>query len=214
MQERQIARCGRIFTRAVALWLTLICAGGLYSLAQSPRTPEATRVVHFQASPNASDKGRQGYCWTTSIAAPFRGDAWRCMEESQVFDPCFQNVDGTAAVCGMNPARAEPGFLLTLTKPLPTRDQLRQVPPTESALLLQLSDFTYCTRFTGTRPFVGRSIATFACNSNPPGANVVLLDAPEPRRRLWVVRRAVLVEKPSGWAAKSIDYVPVETAWK
>jgi hypothetical protein len=182
--------------------------------AQQHASPEATRVLYYQPGANLDDTGRQGYCWTGSIAVPFRGDAWRCIEENAISDPCFTTSDPDAVVCGMNPATGEPGFRLTLTKPLPVPQPSQHDTSPENIWLLRLADDTYCTRFTGTRPFLGKSVATFSCTARDPKANVVLLDEPDTRRDLWIVSRVTLVDSPRGWRVKTLESVPVQTAWR
>ena len=48
--------------------------------------------------------GRRGSCWTSSIAAPFRADAWRCAVGNGIQDPCFQIGGSTSTLlCGIDP---------------------------------------------------------------------------------------------------------------
>lgn len=193
---------GVLFGRAAPLW------------GQQPHAPEATRVIYYQPGNNLSDTGRQGYCWTSSIAAPFRADGWRCMEGNAISDPCFMIGHDSFVACGANPAINEPGFLVTLNKPLPRVEHPQRGSAPDNVWLLLLPDGVYCTRFTGTRPFIGKRVATFACSSTDLRANVIVLDEPDTRHPLWLVSRATIADSPTGWKIKTLETVPVQAAWK
>jgi hypothetical protein len=75
----------------------------------------ATAVIQYQPPTNLPDSGREGYCWTGSIAAPYRTDAWRCTEGNAIHDPCFSLPNRNFVVCGANPVTGDNGFTLTLT---------------------------------------------------------------------------------------------------
>jgi hypothetical protein len=133
-----------------------------------------TEVIAFTpAVPNTP--AREGNCWTSSIALP-RADAWRCMIGNGIEDPCFATKDvANAVICGANPATSDPGFLLKLTKPLPAPEAYK--PATPSPWIVQLAigqgqvtgpyamppPKTYCSRFTGTMPFVHGMAIPFSC---------------------------------------------------
>jgi hypothetical protein len=62
----------------------------------------------------------RGYCWGTAMAAP-RPDAYRCMEHSEIFDPCFADryaSRGYGVVACPDPGPASVA-LIELTQPLP-----------------------------------------------------------------------------------------------
>jgi len=214
-KNSRVNRVRNLRSRASAILFAGVLFGcAAYLWSQPLPSPSVTRIVYYMPGSNLSDTGRQGYCWTGSIAAPFRGDGWRCMAENSIFDPCFTIGEGAFVACGANPAAAEPGFLLTLNQPLPTVGSLQRGAAPDNIWLLLLPDGNYCTRFTGTRPFVGKRIASFGCTSRDPQANVILLDEPDTRRSLWLVSRATLADSPSGWKIKTLETVPVQSAWK
>src|SRR5260370_39158208 len=92
------------------------------ALAQPPVSSLSmteTSIVHFVPPVPANDT-REGSCWTNSIAVPARHDAYRCMVENGIHDPCFivpPNHD--RLLCDADPALKTDGFLLKLIKPLP-----------------------------------------------------------------------------------------------
>ena len=131
-----------------------------------------TEVIEFRP---AMPKGppRMGYCWTTSIAFPSNG-AWRCMAGNSIQDPCFSSAVSGSVICGANPAISTEGFLLQLTKPLPMPDAHLAASP---LWIVQLAigqgqipgpyamppPKTYCSRLTGTMPFVDGLAIPFSC---------------------------------------------------
>ena len=62
---------------------------------------------------------KPGLCWTRSNIPFARKDAWRCVSENKVMDPCFVANDAETIICGANPAKGEAGFKIDLTSPLP-----------------------------------------------------------------------------------------------
>jgi len=127
----------------------------------------ATHVVRFIPStlingiPVAS-----GSCWTNSIAAPLRADAWRCTVGNNIQDPCFEIANNAKTLlCTKNPADPASSLALTLTKPLPKPGEIpTDLPPAAHAWLIKLGDGTTCTPFTGTLPFTDKGeVAHYGC---------------------------------------------------
>src|SRR6185437_5645633 len=75
------------------------------STSTAPATP-ATEIVSYSALVAAtSTPAEQGSCWTNSIAAYARGDAWRCTVRNGISEPCFQIPGSTTTLlCGVTPA--------------------------------------------------------------------------------------------------------------
>ena len=97
------------------------------ALAESQKTfaaPSltATKVVDYvPPAPAENATIVVGSCWTNSIAAPYRSDAWRCTVGNEIHDPCFQIPGNANLLCDPNPgniADASP-VILSLVKPLP-----------------------------------------------------------------------------------------------
>jgi hypothetical protein len=136
-------------------------------------------VVYIPPVPATSTPVESGSCWTNSIAAPFRPDAWRCSVGNSVQDPCFQIPGDTSVVlCGVNPAvpNATSLFVLKLTQPLPVPEPMPGTPPSDWAWLVKLADGTLCSPFTGTLPVaVGGVSANYGCAPKVSGAEGLLI---------------------------------------
>jgi len=126
-----------------------------------------TRVIRFVPEVPAGDE-IAGQCWTGSIAAGGRTDAWRCMAGNVISDPCFQvPARADIVVCGANPVSGERGFVMKLTEPLPAAEQPAATDP--SPWQFELADGAICTPFTGTLPSINHESARFSCTRT--GAN-------------------------------------------
>lgn len=107
----------RGYLLTILLW---ICSSTIYAsetelLLYRP-FGEATRHA-----PLIITEQRVGQCWQQSQRIK-REDAWRCMAEEQIYDPCFVNPFGsqTHAVCPLSPWRAS-SVQLNLASPLDNR---------------------------------------------------------------------------------------------
>ncbi len=179
---------------AVIIVLILVIAFGVgqfFALpVQSPAVPSSpgantstlalrTQVITYMpATPASSTPVQEGSCWTSSIAAPFRRDAWRCAVGNSISDPCFQIPGGTNLLCGANPAvpDATSSFVLKLTKSLPAPDNIQGSVPANWAWLIKLADGTVCSPFTGTFPIAeGGVSASYGCAPRIPGGEGVLI---------------------------------------
>jgi hypothetical protein len=141
----------------------------------------ATQVIDYSPlSPASSTPIEKGSCFASSIAAPYRSDAWRCSVGNAISDPCFEIQGSTSTLaCGQNPAGTDTSstFTLQLTKPLPTPTVISGGVPSNWAWLVELGDGTICSPYTGTRPFTATGeIATYACNSAQPGEDMIFGD--------------------------------------
>lgn len=170
----------RIFAIVVFVLVILFGVGQFFSgnlnTTTTPATPTAatpTQVIPYSpTSLDASAPVMKGSCFASSVAAPYRADAWRCSVGNAISDPCFA-IPGSSStlVCGADPASTDTSstFVLQLTKALPKPD----VPspsstPTNWAWVLELSNGSICTPFTGTRPFsAGGDVATYSCDNGP-----------------------------------------------
>jgi hypothetical protein len=133
---------------------------GTRSFAQLPTKVTETTITMFTPPLPTGDE-REGSCWTTSIAVT-RPGAYRCTVGNSIEDPCFAvppNAD--KLVCGANPVLKEDGFVLKLTKPLPTN----ALPPSVSPepWLFKLADGSSCVAMTGTLVAVNGEPARWSC---------------------------------------------------
>lgn len=113
-------------------------------------TSESTQVIviHPEGVPTQE---RTGSCWSTSNVLN-RVDAWRCIADNSIYDPCF-SIPGNSQVviCDTSPLSDSTGFKLNLTESLPARGT---VSPVKSAWVFELADGTNCI-------FMGGATATF-----------------------------------------------------
>lgn len=200
-------------TRSRILMALLACVL-LTGAWQQNSVGATTLVIRYMPSSTLPDSGREGYCWTDSIAAPYRADAWRCMEGNAIHDPCFSLPERQRVVCGTNPAAGKNGFALRLTKPLPKPDTQSVPVPRNWAWLVELNDGTTCSPFTGTMPFIAGEVGTYGCSSKKKGQQIMLLGELDNRQPLWTARKATLVESGAEWIIKSSEAVPIRKVWQ
>jgi hypothetical protein len=133
-------------------------------------------ITYVPLAPASSTPVEQGSCFTNSIAAPYRSDAWRCTVGNAINDPCFEIPASANLLCGINPTIANPSstFVLQLTKPLPTSTIPSGTIPENWAWEVQLADGTLCTPFTGTLPFTANGdVAHYSCNGGANGEDMI-----------------------------------------
>src|SRR5581483_8862131 len=83
--------------------------------SQGTQTQTPTKILAYVPPVFASGPPvESGSCWTSSIAAPYRKDAWRCAVGNGISDPCFQVQNSSDLICGVNPKRSGSEFLLQL----------------------------------------------------------------------------------------------------
>lgn len=201
----------KVKRRVIAVIAVITCL--LVTGSWSQPGENATAIIRYTPPTNLPDRGREGYCWTNSIAAPDRPDAWRCMEGNAIHDPCFALSGEKAVVCGVNPASGEGGFKLSLTKALP--EPVQNAPSGQPwPWLVELDDGTVCMRFTGTAPFLDGEAGHYGCSSKIPEEQILLMGDFNTRKPLWTARKAILVKSGSQWNIKSTESVPIKRIWK
>ena len=184
-----------------------------------------TNVIKFtmpEMAPKAVGYPEQdGNCFASSVAEPYRQDAFRCMVENSIYDPCFSLTDASGQAqkglvyCQVNPLKPD-SFLIKLTKDLPKPE----VPSTLQdnwAWFLTLKDGTQCSPFTGTRPFFGTGpdaqVAYYGCASKNVDEQVVLL-GDLTKGNVWTAEEAILKTNGTNWAIISTQKVEIDTIWK
>ena len=188
------------------------------SNSTSTDTPATQVVVYVPPQPATSTRTLDGSCWTSSIAAPYRNDAWRCTVGNAISDPCFEIPTQKTLMCGVNPNRPDSTstFVLSLTKPLPAPQMLQGDIPSNWAWLVKLSDGTLCTPFTGTRPFTadGQS-ANYGCAPGPLGNDLLIFNDLNNSSTLWTATVGTLSLTTSSLpTVKSSSTVSVDTVWQ
>ena len=183
----------------------------------------APTVVTYYAPPaiTASTTVEKGSCWTNSIAAPYRADAWRCAIGNGIQDPCFQiGLSTSSLMCGVNPAKPSSStmFALTLISPLPTPQTIPTSTGANAAWLVELQDGTLCSPFTGTLPPVtdGGQTADFDCAPGPLGKETVIFGNLKNAGAVWTADVGALSTATSTFppVITSSSSVPVAQVWE
>jgi len=117
----------------------------------------STEVINYVPTEIPTET-QSGSCWTNAIGLG-REDAYRCMVDNQIYDPCFVVDEQPTVVCGANPVTGETGFVLELTEPLPAPDAGDVAMP----WMIELADGTICGLMTGTIPVVDDRAAPYGC---------------------------------------------------
>jgi hypothetical protein len=174
-----------------------------------------TNVIRFLPPEILPAEQKSGYCWVSSIAEPFRTDAFRCMVGNLIYDPCFSTIQKGFVYCQTN-TDSSTGFLIKLTKPLPS-PEVPKVVQNNWAWFLMLRDGTYCSPFTGTRPFFGQGpsaeVAYYACDSINNDQQVVLL-GDITAGNVWTAEEAFLVKDGTNWVVASSQKADIDTIWQ
>ncbi|MDO8431698.1 MAG: hypothetical protein Q7S58_04725 [Candidatus Binatus sp.] len=185
------------------------------SLAQPIAAVTKTEVITF-APPLPTGSAREGSCWTTSIAVT-RPGAYRCMVGNSIEDPCFAvppNRD--KLVCGANPILKQDGFVLKLTKPLPT-----DVPPpsvSPQPWIIKLADGSSCVAMTGTLVAVNGEPARWSCaihiRDQIRRMGVITTITPG---KIWTAERfaeSAIANPASGARRVTGETLPIKTIWE
>jgi len=182
----------------------------------APLEAQRTQVITFRpAIPKG--KARAGYCWTDSIAVDRRG-AWRCMEDNSISDPCFE-VRGLkkAVVCDANPATGQAGFVMNLTKRLPTPSS---GPRVTRPWLLKLADGSVCEIETGTISQVNGVDVPYDCSDSrgcdEQGNCPYMTGLAESLKsgKVWRAQKFTFSADSGGIKELKREWVDVETVWK
>ena len=184
--------------------------------------PPATQIVYYEPPAlTISTPVVRGSCWTNSIAAPYRMDAWRCAVGNGISDPCFEMTGSTSTLyCGVNPAApaASSSFVLKLTKPLPAPEVLPSSTPNNMVWLIELQGGTLCTPFTGTLPPVmeGSSTANYDCAPGSLGKEVVIFGNLNTAESAWTANIGSLSTATSTFPPVIVSSatIPVAAVWE
>jgi len=190
---------------------------GALAVLMSPATllsEQGTKIIRFVPD-TAVRSVREGKCWTGSNAVS-RPDAWRCMAGNDIIDPCFASAKGKFVVCGPNPAKGNPGFVLKLTEPLPKPDLPVQSSSNESGSgwLGELADGTIWRPVTGRSDEIEGKAANYYCETGQPGKEIVLLDGLDTQRPLWTTVKATVVRGAGGPKLIKSEKMAVKTVWQ
>jgi putative hemolysin/phosphoserine phosphatase len=175
--------------------------------AADPAAVTATEVITYEPGPPTGEP-QEGSCWTGSLAV-WREDAWRCMVDNAIYDPCF--ASGEAVICGASPTTTTDSFALTLTEPLPEPE----VPADADghAWQVELPDGVVCEFATGAMGAVGDDRINYFCPSPDPDQTVVILGDLLPGD-VWMAKRAVLTGGMPDLTVLESEETPIRTVWQ
>ena len=170
-----------------------------------------TEVIQYAPPEILPKKILDGYCWTSSLATN-RTDAWRCMNDHSMLDPCFNLTKSKKVICPNNPADENDDLVLNLTKSLPKPDpQLNEFQSEEYVWYIELQNGSYCLPIIGASAFVGNDRANFLCESEE--YIMGKLNA----GLVWTAKKAILspVDQQSGdFTIKSSEEVSIKKVWE
>ncbi len=170
-----------------------------------------TSIIHFVPSINqASEPNEQGSCWTGSIAAPFRTDAWRCMTGNQLADPCFE-ISGTNKLLCSPTGNDSDNFILTLTEALPAPIPASPPIPTNWAWKFLLTNGVVCTPFTGTGTLTAdKQEGYYGCSDS-----TTILGNLDNSMPLWTAKDAILSGATNGLPTViSSKSIAIKAVWQ
>ena len=202
------------YLSAFMVILIILCVPVMSQAGPSKKITK-TKIIKF-IPPIPSEK-REGSCWTNSNIIR-RSDAWRCMIGNEIFDPCYTAKNKTTIVCDAKPDIEKPsGFVLKLTKPLPTPD----VPhgPSSSASMVELEDGTICDAISGASGAtngVRRERISYSCRMS--SKNMVIFGDLIPGK-VWIAEKGILVEQKTNndlppMRVKNLRKVKIRTVWQ
>ena len=191
----------------------LVLAAAVLALA-SAGAVRPTRVMTYVPVIPAG-RAVAGSCWTRSIAAPTRRDAYRCMRGNSIYDPCFVPKQGGVAVCDVDPVTNGRGFALRLTKPLPNEPVFtgRAQP-----WVVEVADGEVCIPLTGTHEAIDGETILYECSESRAlrnaGSLSGLIDGSFTAGRVWHARRAVYNNAGHmGIPTGTVTTVPLAAVW-
>jgi hypothetical protein len=195
---------------------TASISGSVNNVVVKTPPTEFTNVMHFTPSEVLPKETKNGNCQSSSVAEPYREDAFRCMVDNDIYDPCFLTSQDGFVFCQVNPLAPE-AFLIKLSKPLP-EPFLPEVMQENWGWFVKLKDGNYCSPFTGTRPFLGtgydEEVAYYGCKSTDKDQQVVLI-GDLTKGNVWTANEAILIQQSDkSWTINLIQQVDIDTVWQ
>lgn len=175
--------------------------------------PNATKVIKYVFPIILPKEVKNGDCFVSSIAQPYRNDAFRCQTEDSIYDPCFSNEKKDQVICQMNPL-SQAVFIINLKDPLPNVKS-PVILRTNWAWFLELEDGTICSPYTGNRPLINNTEAFYGCRPKIKGDLDVLI-GDLIVGEIWTAKRMIVVrdEAGTGWDTKFSEIVKVKAVWQ
>jgi len=191
---------------------TASLSGAMGNTKEKESVSWRTKVIVFKPSEVFMQQQKEGECFSSSIADPFRQDAFRCQVKNEIYDPCFTTENQGAVFCQLNPSVPE-AFLIKLEKPLPKASAL-EFTQDNWAWFVKLRDGTYCSPFTGIRPiFAEDQTAYYGCKSDNENEYIVLM-GDLTAGDVWTANKAIFAKEGDNWVIKSLEQVEADTVWQ
>lgn len=165
-----------------------------------------TEVINFH--PEIPSQKQKGYCFSTSVTAPAKS-AYRCSVGNQIYDPCIFAVDGKTLVCGADPIKNTPGFVLETTSPLPEPETDGET--LTNPWLIEFASGRICSFAQGASGVVGTQRINYYCESDEDTNIVVIGDLK--RGKLWNATRAEIEGSPPNITVARESIVPLKRIW-
>ena len=199
---------------SVFMIVLIILCFPILSQANPPNKITKTKIIKY--IPQIPTAKREGFCWTNSNIIR-RSDVWRCMIGNEIFDPCYTVQDKATIVCGARPDIKKSGFIIKLTKPLPTPDVAKG--SSSSASMIELEDGTICdfiSGASGATDGVRSERVGYSCRIK--GQDVVIFDDLQPGT-VWIAEKGILLEQKTSddmppFLVKNLQKVRIRTVWQ
>jgi hypothetical protein len=213
MRRTVIGALGAIVLLSVLLLTRTVPANAEPGAQTTPTTAPTSTVVKLYAP--FTDMGGTlsiglavtdnlaGSCFASSVADPFRADAFRCMAGNRILDPCFiPNPTATVLACVAEPLWSANVIQLTITGKLPAANKPVAM---NSALpwALELANGQKCEPLTGATGEIAGLRINYGCDG---GQGLSVLGEPDRTYPLWTVFF-------KGTKSFFADSVAVNVAW-
>lgn len=166
-----------------------------------------TQIIDFK--PGVPEAIKPGLCWTRSNIPFARKDAWRCMSENKVMDPCFVANDGETIICGANPAQGKIGFKLDLTAPLPEATYELGPGTPNLTWMFETADGTLF-QFA---PGIAGSIEGLRINYVSEKKSIVIVGDLQPGK-VWQAQKVILKRSKKAIAVQETELVEIRRLWR
>jgi len=177
-----------------------------------PVTEPSTTVIYYTVPLTEDMQEQQGSCTMSSVAEPYRQDAWKCQVAKTTYDPCFSTDQADRVVCQPNPTDSENIFAIKLTSPLP-EPTIPQTTQSNWAWFVQLEDGSLCSPYTAKRPLVDGE-AAFYGSAIKDGKRFVLIGDLNNSAKMWTATKKNLIKSGTTWVTESTETVNIQAVWK
>ncbi len=167
----------RFFEIVLVLVITLVLYTNFFISDKSSKkkaldTQIQTEEIKYYSSFLPDDGKQKGSCWTVSTASSL-DNAYRCVTDKGIYDPCLKLEDGHI-LCVEDP-ELEAVFELILNKPLPDVSEIREQASSEHLVpwMVKLTDGRKCFAETGAASFVAGKYYYLSCGRDDKGLYVV-----------------------------------------